>query len=154
MRRARSVGRRSTASALDVASVVYTRAAGLSQDFTTDHDKLLQAIEAFSRGPLRTMANSRHRRASREGDMQRHDQAQSVVAVRAAAAVGSDAPGRHAELAGITQRRKTIIYISPGAAGQAETPAIASRSTRAICSPLPSGRTSTSMRLIPTGVTR
>jgi len=36
---------------LDIASVVYTRAAGLSQDFTADHDKLLQAIDAFQPQP-------------------------------------------------------------------------------------------------------
>jgi VWFA-related protein len=113
---ARSIGRTAVdrLGPLDVASVVYTQASGLSQDFTTDHDKLRQAINAFQPRPLQDVPLAPPGGFAAEGDVQRHDmlnrwsrcelQKPSVPTLLAVAR----------SVASITQRRKTVIFISTG----------------------------------------
>jgi len=115
---ARAIGRTAVSrlGPLDIASVVYTRAAGLSQDFTADHDKLLQAIDAFQpQPPPDYVPTAPPGGFPIEGDMQRHDQANGWSRCESMRPSVPTLLAVTRGVAGITQRRKTVIYISPGA---------------------------------------
>ena len=115
---ARAIGRTAVSrlGPLDIASVVYTRSAGLSQDFTADHDKLLQAIAAFQPlPPLDYVPNAPPGGFPVEGDMQRHDQANGWSRCEMLRPSVPTLLAVTRGVAGITQRRKTVIYISTGA---------------------------------------
>src|SRR5579864_2553609 len=113
---ARAIGRTAVGrlGPLDIASVVYTRAAGFSQDFTADHDKLLQAIDAFQPRPALDVPLAPPGGFANEGDMQRHDEANrwSQCEMRKPSVPTLLAVTRG--LVGVTERRKTVIYISTG----------------------------------------
>jgi VWFA-related protein len=113
---ARAIGRTAVSrlGPLDIASVVYTRAAGLSQDFTADHDKLLQAIDAFQPRPALDVARPPPGGFANEGDMQRHDEANRWSRCEMQRPSVPTLLAVTRGLAGITERRKTVIYISTG----------------------------------------
>jgi len=113
---ARAVGRTAVSrlGPLDLASVVYTRAAGFSQDFTADHDKLLQAIEAFQPRPPVDVPFPPPGGFATEGDMQRHDEANRWSRCEMLRPSVPTLLAVTRGVAGITERRKTVIYISTG----------------------------------------
>src|SRR5580692_2072272 len=113
---ARAVGRTAVSrlGPLDIASVVYTRASGFSQDFTADHDKLLQAIEAFQPRPAAYVPYSPLGGFATEGDMQRHDEANRWSRCEMLRPSVPTLLAVTRGVAGITERRKTILYISTG----------------------------------------
>jgi VWFA-related protein len=113
---ARAVGRTAVSrlGPLDIASVVYTRAAGFSQDFTADHDKLLQAIEAFQPRPPVDVPFPPPGGFATEGDMQRHDEANRWSRCEMMRPSVPTLLAVTRGVAGITERRKTVIYISTG----------------------------------------
>jgi VWFA-related protein len=96
----------------DLASVVYTRDAGLSQDFTSDHDKLVRAVEAFQPRPPEALAQTPIGGYPKEGDMQRHDEVNRWTRCEQAHPSIPTLLAVTRTLAGITQRRKTIIDIT------------------------------------------
>ena len=98
----------------DLASVVYTRDAGLSQDFTSDHDRLIRAIEAFQTRPPEALPQTPMGGYANEGDMQRHDEANRWTRCEQAHPSIPTLLAVTRTLAGITKRRKTILDITAG----------------------------------------
>jgi VWFA-related protein len=98
----------------DLASVVYTRDAGLSQDFTSDRDKLTRAIEAFQPRPPEALPQTPRGGYANEGDMQRHDEVNRWTRCEQAHPSIPTLLAVTKTLAGITKRRKTIIDITAG----------------------------------------
>jgi VWFA-related protein len=96
----------------DLASVVYTRDAGLSQDFTSDRDKLVKAIEAFQPSPPDSLPRTPVGGYAKEGDMQRHDEANRWSRCEQAHPAIPTLLAVTRTLASITKRRKTIIDIT------------------------------------------
>lgn len=98
----------------DLASVVYTRDAGLSQDFTSDKDRLIRAIEAFQPRPPEALPQKPAGGYAAEGDMQRHDEANRWTRCEQAHPSIPTLLAVTKTLAAITKRRKTIIDITAG----------------------------------------